>query len=249
MRKQTPLNKEIDQLLGEIHAEEEAVPLSPWTLTSKEVMDWDKEELDWDRGKRNYGLTDLCDADTPQKLNEASLGHLYWQYLESKAESFAIIPDCLKAETKQNKKKIKRLIDKIKSDNYLGLWGHSQEDGSDKNKIHVVEPYRFLIGFPLDIVRDSVEHNGQYSILYCGSETDGHIKNYDHSGTVDDIGAFHPNRIAQFFTKRLGSPIVFETLISGWIGGYGALRHGIKEVPGIRKANKLILKTVRNDSF
>ena len=44
MRKKTPLDKEIDRLLDEIHAEEDAVPLSPWTLTLEEVMNWDKEE-------------------------------------------------------------------------------------------------------------------------------------------------------------------------------------------------------------
>ena len=55
MRKQTPLSREIDRLMNEIHAEEDAVPLSPWTLTLEELMNWNKEESDWDRGKRNYG--------------------------------------------------------------------------------------------------------------------------------------------------------------------------------------------------
>ena len=91
MRKQTPLSRELGRLSDEIRAEEDAVPLSPWTLTLEEMMNWDKEQLDWDRGKRDYGLIELCDADTPKKLNEASLGHLYWRYLESKAQSFAII--------------------------------------------------------------------------------------------------------------------------------------------------------------
>ena len=81
MRKQTPLSRELDRLSDEIRAEEDAVPLSPWTVTLEDMMNWDKEESDWDRGKRDYGLIELCDADTPQKLNEASLGHMYWRYL------------------------------------------------------------------------------------------------------------------------------------------------------------------------
>ena len=97
------------------------------------MMDWDKEESDWDRGKRNYGLIELCDADTPKKLNEASLGHVYWRYLESKSTSFAIISNYSKIENKHNKQKVKYLIHEINRDNYFPLWGHYQKNGPDWN--------------------------------------------------------------------------------------------------------------------
>ena len=115
--------------------------------------------------------------------------------------------------------------------------------------IHIVEPYYFVVGIPLNDIRDLVEKYGQYSILYSGPETDDQVTNYDNSGTVDDIGPFHPNRIAQFYSTNLGRPLVFETRISGWIGRSGALHHGIKEVAGIRKSQKWISKAVRNYSF
>jgi hypothetical protein len=249
MRKQTPLSRELGRLSDEIRAEEDAVPLSPWTLTLEEMMNWDKEQLDWDRGKRDYGLTELCGADTPQRLNEASLGHVYWHYLESKAKSFAIIANYSKVEIKPNKQKVKYLIHEIDSDNYFCLWGHSQEDRPDKDNIHVVKRYWFVVGIPLNNIRDLVEPFGQYSILYSGPETDDHVTNCENSGTVDDIGPFHPNRIAQFYSKTLGRPLVFESLVSGWIGRYGALHHGIKEVVGIRKSQKWISKAVRNYLF
>jgi len=249
MRKQTPLSGEIDRLMNEIHVEEDAVPLSPWTLTLEELMNWNKEESDWDRGKRNYGAIELWDAYTPKKLNEASLGHMYWNYLESKAKSFAIIADYSKVEIKKNKQKAKYLIHQINRDNYFGLWGHSQKDGPDNDKIHVVEPYWFLVGIPLNRIRAFLNKFGEYSILYSGPETGEHVTNFENSGTTDDLGPFHPNRIAQFYSKPLGRPLVFETRISGWIAQYGALHHGIKEVAGIRKARKFISKTVRNYSF
>jgi hypothetical protein len=247
MRKETPLSREIDRLLDEIRAEEEAVPLSPWTLTLQEMMDWDDEESDWDRGKRNYGLTELCDADTPKKLNEASLGHVYWHYLESKSASFAIISHYSKIEIKHNKQKVKYLIHELNRDNYFHLWGHYQKDGP--TGIHAVEPYFFVIGIPLNNIRELLEQYGQYSILYSGPETGGHVQNYKNIGPENDIGPFHPNKIAQFYSKIIGRPLVFEARISGWIGHSGALHHGIKEVAGIRKDSKFISKTVRNNSF
>ena len=250
MRKQTPLSRELDRLSDEIRAEEDAVPLSPWTVTLEDMMNWDKEESDWDRGKRDFGLIELCDADTPQKLNEASLGHVYnWHYLESKAKSFAIIADYSKVEIKPNKQKVKYLISEIDRDNHFSLWGHSQQNGPDEDRIHIVEPYYLVVGIPLNDIRDLVEKYGQYSILYSGPETDDQVTNYDNSGTVDDIGPFHPNMIAQFYSTNLGRPLVFETRISGWIAGSGALHHGIKEVAGIRKSRKWISKAVRNYSF
>jgi len=165
------------------------------------------------------------------------------------SKSFAIIANYSKVEIKPNKQKVKYLIHEIDSDNYFCLWGHSQEDRPDKDNIHVVKRYWFVVGIPLNNIRDLVEPFGQYSILYSGPETDDHVTNYNNSATVDDIGPFHPNRIAQFYSKTLGRPLVFESLVSGWIGRYGALHHGIKEVVGIRKAAKFISKAVRNDSF
>ncbi len=129
------------------------------------------------------------------------------------------------------------------------MWGHSQEDRPDKDNIHVVKRYWFVVGIPLNNIRDLVEKYGQYSILYSGPESDDHVTNYYNSGIVDDIGPFHPNRIAQFYATKLGRPLVFETRISGWIGGYASLRHGIKEVAGIRKSQKWISKAVRRASF
>ena len=247
MKKQTALNIEIDRLLDEIRAEEEAIPLFPWTLTLEGMMAWDKEESDWDRGKRNYGLIELCDADTPKKLNEASLGHVCWRYLESKTSSFAIISNYSKIEIKHNKQKVKYLIHEINRDNYFDLWGHSQKYGP--TGIHVVEPYFFVIGISLNKIRELLEQYGQYSILYSGPETGGRVTNFKNIGTVDDIGPFHPNRIALFYSRILGRPLVFETRISGWIGHSGALHHGIKEVAGIRKSRKWISKAVRNYSL
>jgi len=249
MRKKTPLKLEMERLLDEIHAEADAVPLSPWTLTNEDMMNWDKEESDWDTGKRNYDLTELCDADTPKKLNEASLGHVYWRYLEAETKCFAIINNYSKVLNKPNKQKVKYLIDEIDRHNYFDLWGHSQGDGPDGDRIHIVERYYFVIGIPLNAIRDLLEDYGPYSILYCGPKTDGNVQNYKNIGPVKDIGPFHPNRIAQFYSKNLGSPIVFETRISGWIAGSWALHHGIKEVSGIRKSRKWISKAVRNYSF
>ena len=174
MRKQTPLSREIDRLLDEIHAEEEAVPLSPWTLTLEEMMAWDKKELDWDRGKRDYGLTELCDADTPQKLNEASLGHMYWRYLESKAKSFAITTNYSKVKIKPNKQKIKYLIEEISTDSNFTLWGHRQQNGPEEDKTNVVEHYYLLVGIPLNNIRSLLESYGKYSILYSGPENGEH---------------------------------------------------------------------------
>ncbi|MGC8602067.1 MAG: hypothetical protein ACP5VS_00090 [Desulfomonilaceae bacterium] len=247
MRKQIALSGERDWLPNEIRDGDKPVPLSPWTLTYEEVMAWDKEQSDWDRGKRNYGVTDLCDADTPKKLNEASLGHVHWRYLESKAKSFAIIDNHLKIAVKIKNQSVKHLLHKFNKGNYFGLWGHSQKDGP--NKIHIIEPYWFVIGIQLNDIRKFVEGHGQCPILYSGPETGGHVKNYANLVMIEDIGPFHPNKIAQFYSKILGRPIVFEVRIPGWVGIYGAFHRGIKGVAGIRKTSELIVKTLRKDSF
>jgi len=106
----------------------------------------------------------------------------------------------------------------------------------------------FVIGISLNKIRELLEQYGQYSILYSGPETGGRVTNYKNIGPENDIGLFHPDRIAQFYSN-IGRPLVFEARISGWIGGYGALKHGIKEVAGIRKSRKWISKAVRNYSF
>ena len=194
-------------------------------------------------------MIEICDADTPKKLNESSLGHVYWRYLESKTTSLAIISNYSKVENKPNKQKVKYVIDEIDRNNYFQFWGHSQGNGPDRDRIHVVERYWFVVGIPLNTIRDLLEDYGEYSIWYSGPETDGNVKNYKNSGPVEDIGPFHPNRIAQFYSKIIGRPIVFEVRISGSIGLSGALHHGIKEVAGIRKSRKWISKSIRNYSF
>ena len=70
---------------------------------------------------------------------------------------------------------------------------------------------------PLNKIRDLVEDYGQYSILYSGPETAGHVKNYENTWPKKDLGPLHSNRIAQFYSTNLGRPLVFESLISGWI--------------------------------
>jgi hypothetical protein len=138
------------------------------------------------------------------------------------------------------------LIDEIDRNDYFELWGHYQKDGPEDDKIQVVEHYYFLVGIALNTIRNLLENFGEYSILYSGTETGEHVINYKNIGPEKDIGLFHPNKIEQFYSKIIGSPLVFEVTISGWIGLTGALHHGIKEVAGIRKSRKWISKSVRN---
>lgn len=240
------LTREIKNLLDEIQILEKSNPIPPWTLTREELVDGaDKLRGDW--CKRDYALTEIFDANTPIQLNEASLGFLYSCFTCSKSDSFAIIPDISRIEKRRNKEKTVRIIDKFSDYEFSQLLAHSQSD-DPANQKKILEIYWFIVGPSLSILLDTAKFFESYLFLYSGPETDGGVSCFYDSGLIEDIGEFHPTRIAHFFSKFTGKATVFEMRVPTWFGGYAALKHGVKAVAGIRRSKKFVSKTVRHIS-
>jgi hypothetical protein len=254
----TGLAGEINKLLDEINAEHDAVELSPWNLTLDEVLNWCNEESDWDKGKRDYTAMDVWNASTYKEFNEASLGQVYKQWLKSETSSFCIItayvstkaPTIKESEKirHDNKEKFKQLKSDLVGYGYFNVIGHSEQTVDGKKEV-LEEPSLFVDGISLDDSMKLARVYKQWGIIYCGPETDGHVKIFYTEGSEEDIGGFHPGRVAAAYSKVRGRPFVFESTLSrpeGWIGNYGCHLNGVKEIPGIRKARKHISKEIRN---
>jgi hypothetical protein len=187
-----------------------------------------------------YGLTEILDADTPQKINEASLGRVYQHFQKSKETSWAIltswrdIPNDV--DNEKNYINLKSLKTVLKKWGYFPLIGHGQEEDEEGNVRVVQEPSYFVIGIPLINALDIAKRFNQYGIIYSGPETSGDVCLFRQDGSVEERWKdYHPGKIAKFYSSIRGRPFFFESVPSGWFEGLGAHHHGFIEVPGVNR--------------
>ena len=206
---------------------------------------------EWNIEGKQYTLEDICDARTPDELNEASLGRVYQHYQNSKEKSFAILTsnravgitlDKHSADLarQKNNERFRELKGSLKSSyGYFDLIGHGQEDLADGTVASVEEPSLFVIGITLNDAMQIAKKFQQYGFLYAGPETKGNVWLYTTSGGHEDTGPFHPMRISKFYSiiqgKRKMRTFTFESLPKGWIEGQYVHLHGMSEISGINR--------------
>lgn len=156
-------------------------------------------------------------------INEASLGRVYQHVKKDASDSFAIITAYRGQYTKsKNKSRNKELESQVRS---LGLgffklqgyWLECQDDSMeyadcpDDMKVPSVEEALFI---PNISMKDAIRLGKNYdqdAIIYQGSETNDKVELVSKSGSsIMKLGDFHPNKIAQAFSKVKGRTFTFE---------------------------------------
>jgi hypothetical protein len=255
--KNNELREKVDKALAEIQAEHDAVSIGEFSLSLDEVMGWENEESAWTKGKRDYDIFDILSASNYRDFNEANMGSVYKHWLDSKQTSFTMITAYVSTSAKtvalsekinhDNKVNFSRLKSDLSGYGYFDVLGHSEETVDGKKSV-TTEPTLFVSNLPLQKAMILARRYNQWGIIYCGPETKGNVRLFFTSGSNQDIGQFHPGRLAAAYSTVRGQPFVFESLIpkpSGWMAGCSLNRHGTKGVPGIRKEKRYISKTVR----
>jgi hypothetical protein len=231
--KATKITEQVNKLLEE----------KPNWFTLEDIQSWIDEDPNWSNRKKEYTVLDIANADTPKKLNEASLGRVYQHFQNLKdGKSFAIMTSFRNAISKADRERNNSSFRQLKSDisryGYFEVLGHGQEDDPVTGKeIVVVEPSLFIVNISLDDALKLAKKYGQYAIQYAGPETKGDVWLAYTNGGHENEGPFHPAKTAKYYSIVKGKKFVFESLIINepWVEGLIAHKHGIKAVPGIRK--------------
>jgi len=186
-----------------------------------------------------YDLDDIIEADTPQKINEASLGRGYQHYKNSGKTSWAILTSWRQDLTdKENYANLKKLKTRIKIWSYFRLIGHGQEDDKEGTIVSVEEPSFFVIGIPLEEALEIAKKFKQFAITYSGPETNQEVWIVQQDGSVKDsdkMKDFHPGKISKFYSQVRGRPFFFESIAESWIEGVWRERHEAIPVEGVRR--------------
>ena len=208
-------------------------------ITQETVESWSDNSFQEDYP---YNLHNILDADTPQKINKASLGRLYQHFQQSEKTSWAIFTSWRnKASKEANIENLKSFKERLRKWGYFRLVGHGQEKDEQGNTVSVEEPSYFIIGIPLEEALKLAEKYGQYGIIYAGPETDGDVCLYQSNGTLEERWKkFHPGKISKFYSIIQGRPFFFESRADGWIEGVSAYHHGVTEVPGVNRSHWIV---------
>ena len=182
---------------------------------------------------RDYSFPDILSAKQKNdynELNEASLGKVY-QDLEA-GEGFAIITSwCGNNTEKENFALFKKFEHEIRSLGYgfvklRGHWRKCQDDNIPYDKcpndklVDSIEPSLFIPKITLKEVKRLTKKYEQDASIYGGPETNGNVVLIYKDGKQEDIGKFHPAKIAQAYSKIRGKSFVFagfEYVTQSWI--------------------------------
>ena len=182
---------------------------------------------------RDYCFRDILSAkqrNDYDKLNEASLGRMC-QYLIT-SERFAIItPWCGNNTEKENLTLFEKLQNEIRSLGYgfvklRGHWRKCQDDNIPYDKcpndklVDSIEPSLFIPKITLKEVKRLTKKYEQDASIYGGPETNGNVVLIYKDGKQENIGKFHPAKIAQAYSKVCGKSFVFagfEYVTQSWI--------------------------------
>ena len=147
-------------------------------------------------------------------VTEASLSRLY---AHAQDGNFAIVSGWLSSQPQaENEKADAAIRQEIRNMGlgYIELEGHWEENEP--------EPSYFVHGMSKAQAVSILQTFRQEAVIYAGPETDGRVFLLWSSGGEDDLGEFHPGKIAQAFSSWKGRTFVFESLPSSWAGAVGA---------------------------
>lgn len=155
-------------------------------------------------------------------IHEASIKRVESHIKRDASKSFGIITSFRGGKTKkENLANNKKLGNMIRSLNlgFFKLDGHWNEctdssidykDCSDENKEVQREPSYFIPNISREQIVKLAKKFEQDSVVYSGEDTRG-IELISKSGqTLDKLGKFTPNKVAQAFSKVKGKSFVFE---------------------------------------
>ena len=190
----------------------------------KEILQ--DEEITW---------SDIINASTADELNEVSLGRVYQHVQREKLPSWTILTSYRDENSpSKNKSDFKRLQQQIRSADlgFFKLIGHGQEEDDDGEIQSVKEPSLFVPGIDLKLAKNLMNQYNQWGIIYSGAEVNDKIVLIDKAGKTEDLGAFKPQKIAQFYSKVKGKSFVFELKASTINAARALGLHG-RNIPGI----------------
>ena len=134
----------------------------------------------------------------------------------------------------KNKSDFKRLQQQIRSADlgFFKLVAHGQEEDEDGKVQSVKELSLFVPGISYKLATSLMDEYKQFAIVYSGPETKGNISLVEKGGKQTNLGKFHPQKIAQFYSKVKGKSFVFE-LKATTINAARALVLSGRNIPGI----------------
>lgn len=174
---------------------------------------------------KEYTIIDIMKAKhsgNMKKLNEASIGRVYQHFKKSDETGFGIITSWRAGYSKkQNLSLWKKLQSEVRSLGYgyfklEGHWVECQDttvpyDKCPKNQlIASIEPALFIPGINLKEIKKLTKKYDQDASVYNGPETKGKMTLVFRTGNQQNIGTFHPNKIAQAYSKLRGRTFTFE---------------------------------------
>jgi hypothetical protein len=175
--------------------------------------------------KKEYTILDIIKArqkEDMDDLNEASLGRVYQHYKKSPEKGFGIITAWRAGNTKkQNIELFKKLQNEIRS-NGLGFfkleghWVECQDNNVPYDEcpqtelVASIEPAIFVPGIDEALMKKLTKKYDQDASVYAGPETKGKMHLVFRDGKSQDIGKFHPGKIAQAYSKIRGKTFTFE---------------------------------------
>jgi hypothetical protein len=184
---------------------------------------------------KEYSWSDVMNAKTRDELNEASLGRVYQHVKKENIDSWAIIAS-YRDENKgpKNTKNFKRLQQQIRSADlgFFKLMAHGKKENDDGNVVHTKELSLFIPGIDLQLAENLMNQYGQWGIIYSGPESDGEVLVVEKNGTMTAMGRFHPQKIAEVYSRVKGRTVVFE-LKASTINAARTLEFSGREIPGI----------------
>jgi hypothetical protein len=159
-------------------------------------------------------IQDYFDTKTGDKLNESSLGRIYQHIQKKNVKSWSILSSYRTENSpSKNVKDFKQLKHKIKSLDlgFIQLEGYGQETDYSGDIVQVREPSLFIPDITQKQTQKLSDTYDQWGYIYSGPETNDQIVLFSKEGS-EQIGSFHPNKIAKFFSKIKGKPFVFESV-------------------------------------
>jgi hypothetical protein len=146
-------------------------------------------------------------------LNEASLGRVYQHYLKSKDKNkggFAILTSWRVGNSPaQNKADLRALKGAIRAAGlgFSKMKGHWREKGQPEA---TPEPSLFVSGISFKLAHKLGNKYDQDAVIYGGPETNDKVVLIHKSGSTQNIGKFHPQKIAQAYSSIKGKTFIFE---------------------------------------
>ena len=145
-----------------------------------------------------------------ESIFAASLSRVYQHIDKKNVDSWGMITSWREENSlKKNKANFKELKSLVKKYGYFYIRGFGQEE-DETGKVKVVEePTLFIPNIPLEEMRKLQKRYNQYGFIWSGIENKDKIKLYTVKG-VFNLGKFHPDKIAMFYSKVKGKRFVFE---------------------------------------